>query len=86
VSEGETEWGGASDDLASVVVLGTMAWAHVLVGGSVPGDNTTQMSAYSVNCIILEAVFLGDQIMSVTFETLHKLSISFLASGQPSLL
>lgn len=44
------------------------------------------MSANSIDCIILEAVLLGDQVVSVAFETLNQLSVTFLTRGQPSLL
>ena len=81
VGESQTERGRASDDLASVIVLRSMAWAHVLVGCSVPWNDATQVSADSINCVILKAILLGNQVMSITLESLNKLSVTFLASG-----
>ena len=57
VGKGETERCWTSDDFAGAIILGSVTWAHVFVGSSVPGNNTTQMSADCVQSIVLKAIF-----------------------------
>ena len=83
VGEGEAERGGASDDFAGVVVLGAVAGAHVFVGSSVPRDDATQVSADCVDGIIFKAIGLDNQVVSITLETLNKISITCLMSCKP---
>ncbi len=61
----------ASQNLAVLVVLGTVARAHELVGGLVPGNDAAQMGAHSVHAykqqLCQQDSSLGDDIRIDSF-------------------
>jgi hypothetical protein len=63
VSKGERKRGWPTDNSAGRGVLRSVAWALELIRGSRPWNNTSQVSAHSVETIALEClVLLNNQI------------------------
>lgn len=60
VSKSKREGSGPTDLLALSVILGAVARAHKLVLSSVPRDNAAEMSAHSVEAILLNGAFASD--------------------------
>jgi len=81
--EGKTKWSWSSDNFTSFVILRSVTWAHVLVCGSVPWNNATQMCAHGIQSIVSKTIFINDQVMSITFKTLNQLSVSNLMGCEP---
>lgn len=64
VGESKGKRGGTADLLALGVVLRTVAWAHELVLGVVPGDDASQMGAHGVDTVLLNAAVTSDHKVS----------------------
>ena len=72
MSEGKAQRSWSSNDHAVLIILRAMARAHELVGSAVPGHNTAEMGADGVDREVLElAVLVGDEVVSVTLQTLN---------------
>ena len=68
--------------LTGLVVLRAVAWAHELVLGLVPGDDTTQVSAHGVEAVALDGlVLLDDQVGGITLKTLFNNNITSIMVG-----
>lgn len=83
MSKGQTERSWTSDDLTGLVILRAVAWTHVLVGGSIPWNDATQVSAHGVDGIVSDAILSSDQIVSITLKTLDQLSVTWLMCSLP---
>ena len=67
MSKSQREGSRATHNLALVVVLGTVAWAHELVLSRVPGHDAAKMGADSVHTIVGEgAVVLNNEVGGIT--------------------
>lgn len=74
--EGKRKRGGATDDLASRIVLRAVTRAHVLVGGAIPRHDASEVRADGVYRVQLQAsIFLDDEVVGVALQTLHQRAI-----------
>ena len=83
VGKCQTERSWTSNDFTSLVILRTVAWAHVFVGGSVPWNNASQMGANGIDTIVSNTIFSRNEVMGITFETLNQLSVTWLMLRLP---
>ena len=76
MSQSKTEWCWSSDDLSGVVILRSMARAHILVGSPVPWNNAAQMGTDCINSVGFNTGFSGNQVMSISLESLNELPVT----------
>ena len=85
VSQGQGQWGRATHHLAVLVVLGAMARAAELVGGLVPWNDATKVSAHGQESEVLDVVRGGDQVEGLALQSLHQLTVVVLMALHPGL-
>ena len=85
VSQGQGKWGRAAHHLAVLIVLGAMAWAAELVGGLVPWHDAAKVSAHRQESKVLDVVRSGDQVVGLTLQSLHQLTVVVLVALHPRL-
>ena len=85
MSQGQGQWGRATHHLAVLVVLGAMARAAELVGGLVPWNDATKVSAHGQESEVLDVVRGGDQVEGLALQSLHQLTVVVLMALHPGL-
>jgi hypothetical protein len=86
---GKGKWKGSrsTDNSSGGGVLRSVAWAHELVVGSRPWDNTSQVSAHSIKTIVLKrSVLLNNKVCGISLKTLGKRVVTSLVGGEVILL
>lgn len=83
VSQGQGKWGRAAHHLAVLIVLGSMARAAELVGSLVPGHDAAKVSAHGQECEVLDVVSSGDEVVRLTLQSLHQLTVVVLVALHP---
>ena len=83
VSQGQGKWGRATHHLALLIVLGSMARAAELVGSLVPGHDAAKVSAHGQECEVLDVVRSGDEVVRLTLQSLHQLTVVVLVALHP---
>ena len=75
VGKGKGKRGRSTNNGSGWGVLGSVAWALEFVGGGRPWDNTSQVSAHSVESVALKClVFLDDQVAVKRGENIEPVS------------
>eukprot|EP01083_Nonionella_stella_P002707 7775_1 len=87
VGKSKGKRGGSTKNGSSIGVLRSMAWAHELVVGSRPWDNTSQVSAHGVKAVGLKrSIILNDKVCGISLQSLSKGMVTRLLAGKVVLL
>ena len=85
VSQGQGKWSRATYNLAILIVLGSVARAAELVGSLVPRHHAAKVSAHGQKRKVLDVVWGGDEVVGLTLQSLHQLTVVVLVALHPRL-